>query len=166
VLVHGLLVVVEIADAVVLTIFVDFLFEDLHFKVHQVDLLLEIKNHLVLVVRNCVWVVAQGSVAHASAILGCRTFFFLASSEHPANRLVIGALKYQLLISYIAYSSVGRSNILDWVELVCGATCAIEHIRNLKSIVLVKLDKAATISKVRTYFRKFSNNLKLSKNSN
>jgi hypothetical protein len=132
-LVHGLLVVVEIADAVVLAIFVDFFFEDLHFEVHQVDLLLEIKNHLILVVRDCVRIVTQGCVAHASAILGCRTFFFLASSEHAANRLVIGALKYQLLFSYIAYSSVGRSNVLDWVELVCGATCAIEHMSNLKS---------------------------------
>lgn len=95
VLVHGLLIVVEIADAIVLAIFVNFLLEDLHFEVHQVNLLLEIQNHLVLVVGDSVWVVAQGGVAHAGGfILSSCTFFFLASPEHAANRTVIGALKY------------------------------------------------------------------------
>ena len=92
---HGLLIVVEIADAIVLTIFINFLLKDLHFEVHQVNLLLEIQNHLVLVVGDSVWVVAQGGVAHAGGfILSSCTFFFLASPEHAANRTVIGALKY------------------------------------------------------------------------
>jgi len=91
---HGLIIVVEITNTVVLPIFVDFLLKNLHFEVHQVNLLLEIQNHLILVVGDGVRIVAEGSMAYSGRLIHCScTFFFLACPEHIADRIVIGALK-------------------------------------------------------------------------
>jgi len=65
-----------------------------------VNLLLKIEYHLILVAGDCIWVVAESSMAHSGILVhsSC-ALFFLACPEHVANRIVVAALMYFQLLN-------------------------------------------------------------------